>query len=316
MEDLFRMLPPLKSSNFVGLKEELEATGDVTSSPAPSNIHHFCLQALWTQCSAGQNDALTEKLAEVFRIFWNGDKSKCTKSTESEYVCIIESSIRVIKPCFLRWWFLGVSWLQVMTQKTGMFSNRPPGHCTGCPSGGGLHWNRAKPRRSAGCDGIGDPLEESSQSPGWRRRDGWLRFWKPWNSSKGQVIPCYNPSCPPTPPYISHIKFSKIHFPTFQTIIFRIIYPKNYFNCSPQDYPNVSLLKYVLTTYISWLYIHKLHNQLRLSCKFFCTPCSSLKFLVYVLHNILPILLLLCQDFLLSIAYLSLNKRCKLYFYQ
>lgn len=64
------MLPPLKSSNFVGLKEELEATGDVTISPAASsNIHHFCLQALWTQCSAGQNDALTEKLAEVFRIF-------------------------------------------------------------------------------------------------------------------------------------------------------------------------------------------------------------------------------------------------------
>lgn len=63
------MLPPLKSSNFVGLKEELEATGDVTSSPAASNIHHFCLQALWTQCSAGQNDALTEKLAEVPALF-------------------------------------------------------------------------------------------------------------------------------------------------------------------------------------------------------------------------------------------------------
>lgn len=44
LEDLFRMLPPLKSSNFVDLKEELEA--------------------LWSQCAAGQNEALTEKLAE------------------------------------------------------------------------------------------------------------------------------------------------------------------------------------------------------------------------------------------------------------
>lgn len=64
LEDLFRMLPPLKSSNFVGLKEELEAHDVISSTLIP--IHcHFCLQALWTQCSAGQNDALTEKLAEV-----------------------------------------------------------------------------------------------------------------------------------------------------------------------------------------------------------------------------------------------------------
>ena len=76
---------------------------DVTSSPAPSNIHHFCLQALWTQCSAGQNDALTEKLAEVPAFFRNEDKSKCTKSDVLyEYVCIIESSISVIKPMFFK----------------------------------------------------------------------------------------------------------------------------------------------------------------------------------------------------------------------
>ena len=105
-------------------------------------------------------------------------------------------------------------------------------------------------------------------------------------------------------------EFSKIQFPQFQTICLRIIYP--YFNFSPQDYPTVFWLKYVLTIYISWLYTHKLHNQLQLSCKFLCAPCFSLKFLMHNLHNMLTILFLLCQDFLLSIAYLFLNKHCRL----
>ena len=60
--------------------------------------------------------------------------------------------------------------------------------------------------------------------------------------SKQWVIPCSNPSCPPTPPYISHINFQK-KIQNVQSIIFRIIYPKNYFNFLPQDYPNVFFVK-------------------------------------------------------------------------
>ena len=40
LEDLFRMLPPLKSSNFVDLKEELEAPTAPCGSAMACFIHH------------------------------------------------------------------------------------------------------------------------------------------------------------------------------------------------------------------------------------------------------------------------------------
>ena len=151
-----------------------------------------------------------------------------------------------------------------------------------------------------------------AKKPRWKPMDPVSHRIRVWYISKGRMIPCSNPSCPP-----HHTFHTWIFKNTFSTISKNMFKDNlSLFQLFASRVSNCFWLKYVLTIYISWLYTHKLHNQLQLSCKFFCTPCFSLKFLVHNLHNMLTILFLLCQDFSLSIAYLFLNKHCRLYFFQ